>query len=393
MEWKDKDVIKVVTGVRRCGKSTILSQYENEIRTRFKISDEQIITYDFNDDELSKMSESELHKQIIVRSNKNKVNYLFLDEIQEIKDFEKCVISLYSNKKIKFDIYLTGSNSKMFSSSLATLFTGRNQEIRVYPLSFSEFYNYAKENTKLDRIEIFNTYMELGGMPIILNELNNTKNAKARLSSVLFDSINKDVKNRHHIKTFPEFSRFTQYVYENIGHIMSTRSISAYIKSNNSSRTSHKTIDRYLGWLCEALLLYKVDFFNTTGKRILQTSGKYYSVDNGIRNAQNNFNMTNDGSLLENIVYIELLRRGYSVTVGKLRDGREIDFVAVNGNQTTYFQVTQSLNSPTVREREIGNLRSIKNSFRKIVLSQFDRNEISADGIQIINLIDWLLEE
>jgi predicted AAA+ superfamily ATPase len=244
---KDKPFIKVITGVRRCGKSTILKQYRNLLVEQYKISKSNIISYDFNEPKFSQYSYMKLYKEIVKKSNKTQINYIFLDEIQEIDKFEKCVIGLYEHKKIKFDIYLTGSNSKMFSSSLASLLTGRNIEINIFPLSFKEYYEFAQKQLGANnRHIIFQYYLKYGGLPIIIPIFNDNKTVERALSAVLKDSVDKDVKTRHEIRNYPEFLRLANYILENIGQDFSTRSISNYLKSNNLSKTSHHTVDTYL---------------------------------------------------------------------------------------------------------------------------------------------------
>lgn len=392
---KDKPFIKVITGVRRCGKSTILRQYRNLLVEQYKISKSNIISYDFNEPEFSQYSYMKLYKEIIRKSNKMQINYIFLDEIQEIDEFEKCVIGLFEHKKIKFDIYLTGSNSKMFSSSLASLLTGRNIEINIFPLSFKEYYEFAQRQIGTNnRYAIFQYYLKYGGLPIIIPIFNDSKTIERALSAVLKDSVDKDVKTRHEIRNYPEFLRLANYILENIGQDFSTRSISNYLKSNNLSKISHHTVDIYLSWMCEALILYKVNIYKISGlngKKTLDILGKFYCVDSGIRNAQLDFNSINTGSQLENIVFIELLRRKYKVVSGRLYDGRGIDFIAEKTGHKMFIQVTNHINKDN-EESEIGNLRSITINKDKIVLSLEDMNHETNDGIKIINLIDWLLD-
>ncbi|MDR2846788.1 MAG: ATP-binding protein [Mycoplasmataceae bacterium] len=393
IEWKDKHFIKVITGVRRSGKSTILNQFKTKIIKDFKVNKNQIISYDFNDLILSQLKYLELYKDIISKSSKNIINYVFLDEIQEIENFEKVVISLFENKEYKYDIYITGSNSKMFSSNLSTLFTGRNIEIKVFPLSFKEFYGCAKDILKNnDKTSIFNKYLNYGGLPIILESLDNNKEIEKILSTVFDDTVQRDIHLRHSIKKIRDFENFAKYVYFNIGSTISTINVSNYIKTNNKTKIAHTTIERYLKWLEESLLIYRTDFYHIGGKKLLQKSAKYYSVDTGIRNAESKFEISNKGFLLENIVFLELLRNDYKVFVGTLRDG-EIDFVCEKNNIKTYIQVTTTLETKEIIEREYGNLKKIHDSNKKIVIS-LEQNEGTDDfGIESKNIINWLLAE
>jgi predicted AAA+ superfamily ATPase len=240
-------VIKVITGVRRSGKSTILEQYIHCLKNEYLVNEEQIQTYNFNDMMFDKTSYESLYTMIVNKADKKAINYIFLDEVQEIENFEKAIIALFENKSIKFDIYITGSNSKMFSSSLATLFTGRNQEIKIYPLSFAEIYTYLKGVLKIDdRYILFQFYLKYGGLPIIIDVIKNEKLIRERLSSVLHDTVNKDVKERYTLRNFSEFIRICSYAFDNIGSVFSTTNISNYINSNNKTKITHKTVERYL---------------------------------------------------------------------------------------------------------------------------------------------------
>jgi predicted AAA+ superfamily ATPase len=292
IDLKDNHYIKVITGVRRCGKSTLLEQYKTYL-IKTGISTEQIISYDFNDIKLAQMNYEVLHDEIIKKAVPNKVSYLFLDEIQEIDKFEKCVISLFENKLIKFDICIAGSNSKMFSEQLATLFTGRNLEIKVLPFSFMEFLEYYKENSMDSDYSIkkvFEIYMKYGGLPILLESLENDEYKEEKLSKILSDTIQKDIKTRHAIKNVNEFNRIARFVLSESGKEISATKTANYLRTNEKSKISNITVGKYLDYLQQALLLYKADLFNIQGRRLLKTTAKYYAVDSGIKNVQNKFN-------------------------------------------------------------------------------------------------------
>jgi predicted AAA+ superfamily ATPase len=245
--YKDKHIIKIITGVRRAGKSTILEQYKRFIVEKYQINLDQIISYDFNDLRFRNLSYKELYSQIIQKSKNDSINYVFLDEVQDIKKFEECVISLYENKKYKFDIYITGSNSRMFSSGLATLFTGRNVEIKVYPLSFKEYYQYLYEEYKIyDKYKTFNLFLQYGSLPICLDSIDSPDVMKTKITSVIKDSIQKDIFYRHSIRNVDDFNRIVKYLLMNIGQPISTTSISNTINSHNRNLISAKTIDRYI---------------------------------------------------------------------------------------------------------------------------------------------------
>jgi predicted AAA+ superfamily ATPase len=377
----------VITGVRRSGKSTILRQYKNFLVKTKGIPKHQVLMINFTDDANSSFTHHTLLKHIRNITRKNRKTYLFLDEIQMIDNFEQAVISLFNSGK--YDIYITGSNSKMFSASLATLFTGRNIEIKVYPLSFAEYLPYAKKILKSnDKRSLFEKYLKYGGLPIILEVLDNDKAIEKILSTVFYDTVQKDIRFRYSIKRYDDFENFSKFVYENVGTIISTVNISNYIRSNNKTQIAHTTVERYLKWLEEASLIYRVRFFNIRGKKVLQKSSKYYSVDTGLRNAESKFVSSFRGALLENIVLIELLRRDYRVTIGTLRGKNEIDFVAEKNNVITYIQVADTIESIQTRNREYGNLKKIGDSNKKIVLSMQEQEGVDANGIESINLIN-----
>jgi predicted AAA+ superfamily ATPase len=245
--YKDKHIIKIITGVRRSGKSTILEQYKRFIIQKYQIIVGQIISYDFNDLRLRELNYKELYDQVVGSAKANLINYVFLDEVQDIKRFEECVISLYENKEYKFDIYITGSNSRMFSSHLATLFTGRNVEIKVYPLSFNEYYQYLREEYNInDKYKIFDLFMQYGSLPICLDSINEPQVMKTKISSVIKDSIQKDILHRHSVRNVADFNRIVKYLLMNIGQSLSTTSITNTINSHNKNLISSKTIDRYI---------------------------------------------------------------------------------------------------------------------------------------------------
>jgi predicted AAA+ superfamily ATPase len=233
------------------------------LKTKFAIENKQVIYYDFSDPLLDDVNYKLLYEEILNKSQPNDINYIFLDEIQEVKNFEKCVIGLFENKTFRFDIYLTGSNSKMLSSELATLFTGRYQEIKIYPLSFSEYLLVVSNILqKFDKHDLFNQYLLYGGLPGIIEVIKDTTLIQKKVNKVIDDVINKDIKKRHKLRitNAPEFDRICKFLFENIGGVISIENIEKYLKSNNKSRISANTIDRYLAWLCEALLIYRVNY-------------------------------------------------------------------------------------------------------------------------------------
>ncbi|MDR2568175.1 MAG: ATP-binding protein [Mycoplasmataceae bacterium] len=391
----NKKVIKVITGIRRVGKSTLLEQYKIHLLKENKITTNQMFSFDFNDIKLRKLSYEQLYDLIIAQANSEKTNYLFLDEVQEIKNFEHCIISLFENKQYKFDIYITGSNSKMFSSKLATLFTGRNVEIKVYPLSFKEYFEFVKMNYNIhDKYQVFEKYLKYGGLPICLDSFNQPLAIETKLLSLINDAIEKDIFSRHKVENVNEFKKILKYLIVNIGQPISTTNIANTIKSNNKSIVSAKTIDRYIDWISEAILIYRCYFYSFSTKSILNTAGKVYAADTGIKNSMLNFEINNRGSLLENIVYLELLRRkNKTIFVGKTKQNKEIDFIVENGSIKVYYQICENFSETTTQEREISSFSSVKDSYQKYILILYGEEKTTKNGIKIINIIDWLLNE
>jgi predicted AAA+ superfamily ATPase len=239
--------IKIITGTRRSGKSTILEQFKDILKTKYLIQSNQIISYDFNDIKLKKHTYESLYDEILNKASNTKTNYVFLDEIQEINKFEECVISLFENKDYKFDIYLTGSNSKLFSSSLATKFTGRNLEIKVYPFSFNEYILFAKTNgITLSKSKLFERYIKYGSLPIILDVFLYDEVVSSRIKTVLLDSVSKDILERHKIRNTADFKRITKYLFDHIGQLINIIKLANYINSNNQTKISARSIDRYI---------------------------------------------------------------------------------------------------------------------------------------------------
>lgn len=395
--WKDQHFIKIITGIRRSGKSTILKQYKNSLSEKFKINNKQIQIYDFNDKSLvSQFSWESLTNSIISKSIKNKINYLFLDEIQEIKKFEKCVITLFEHKKIKYDIVITGSNSKLFSDELATFFTGRHIDLDVYPFSFNEFMEYLKiNNMNINQTNAFDMYVQFGGLPIILNLLNNEEKIKQILNKVLDDVVNKDVLQRHRsISNASEFKRIANFIFDNNAKQTSTLSIMKKLNTINKSFITDKTVDSYIKWMIDANLIYRSDYYDIRGKRLLETTGRYFAVDIGIRNANVKFNR-DMGFCLENIAFLEFKRMGCKIYGQKISNGAEIDFVVEREKIKKYIQVTEKITKSN-QNSEIGNLilaseEALKNGFEKIVLTLNNPSSMTDNGVRIINLIDWLL--
>ena len=381
----DGELIKVMTGIRRSGKSVMLELIRDELVTR-GINSDQFIVYNFEDMRNAHLcTANTLHDEISSRiKNIAGKAYLFFDEIQEVTNWEKCINSF----RVEFDcdIYITGSNAKLLSGELATYLSGRYVEFVIYPFSFSEFLELNNESKEL----AFRKYLSLGGMPF-LSKLNYEQDACLQYLNDVYNSlVLKDIVKRNSIRDVDLLERIMTYIIANIGQPFSATSISKYFKSENRA-VSPETVLNYLKSCEESFLLYRVKRQDIVGKKILTINEKYYIADHGIREAVYGKNFTDMNLVLENIVFLELLRRGYNVTVGKTPT-QEIDFIAENGNKQIYIQVAYLLASPETIEREFGAYKSIRDNFPKYVLS-LDEFDMSRDGIIHRNVRDFLLDQ
>lgn len=393
-QWKDEQVIKVVTGIRRCGKSTLLTQYQEWLKTE-GITDDQIISVNFEELEYEELLDyKKLYYYLKERLAENKTTYIFLDEIQNVINFEKVVDSLYVKPNI--DIYITGSNSYLLSGDLATLLTGRYVEIKMLPLSFKEFLALTGMDTERGLTE----YLQNGGLPYIAVMDRTTEKTDIYLEGIYNTVIIKDIEERQSRKEKDPTKRkitdisllktIAKFLASTIGSPVSVRSITNYLISNGR-KVSPNTVSDYVEALTESFVFYPVERFDVVGKQLLKANKKYYIVDMGIRNhilPRRNYDI---GFSLENIVYLELLRRGYRVTVGKAGN-TEVDFVAEKQGTYTYFQVTADMTAKETFDREMKPFENIRDNYEKIILAA-DRLSIgNYNGIKVENLIDWLLE-
>ncbi len=383
---KDKQLIKVITGIRRCGKSTLFKLYQDYL-LKNGISKEQIQMINFEDIINEDLQDyKKLYKHILDNSVKDKKNYIFLDEIQNVPQFQKTVDSLYI--KDNFDIYITGSNAYLLSGELATLLSGRYIEIQMLPLSFKEYISSFEGNTNTQ--QLFAKYLENGSFPYILqiqNELNVKKDyLKAILDSILI----KDVIARNKISNVDELHRILRFMFDNIGNICSIKKISDTMTSAGF-KIVPKTVEKYITSLIESFVLYSVSRYDIKGKQYLQSGEKYYIADTGLRNTLLNKN-SDVGRLIENTVYLELIRRGYQVFIGKTNT-TEVDFVANKDNETVYFQVAQTILAEDILNRELKPLQNIKDNYPKYLLTLDYLPQTDYNGIKQINIIDWLLDK
>ncbi|WP_270396121.1 ATP-binding protein [Catenibacterium mitsuokai] len=390
LSWKDQSIIKVLTGIRRCGKSTILKLYQEYLLNN-GIDPSQIISINFEELEYEDLQDyKKLYQYIKDRLVENKMVYIFLDEIQNVPSYEKVVDSLHVKENI--DIYITGSNSYIFSGQLATYLSGRYIEIPVLPLSFKEVYN-----PQTNKEEAFQKYIKTGGFPYINQIQLLNEQIDMYLEGIYNTVIVKDIEeriNRKNSKSVTDIAllkAISKYLSSVVGSPVSIRSITNYFKSNKRT-TSPNTISNYVEALCESYLYYPVEVMDISGKEVLKSNKKYYIVDPGIRNYILPKQFYDLGFTIENIVYLELLRRRYNVNIG--RNGRtEIDFIAKRNDVYTYIQVTASLVDENTFNREIRPLQQIEDNYEKIILT-LDRYTLgNYEGIKVINIIDWLLEE
>lgn len=390
LSWKDQSIIKVLTGIRRCGKSTILKLYQEYLLNN-GIDPSQIISINFEELEYEDLQDyKKLYQYIKNRLVENKMMYIFLDEIQNVPSYEKVVDSLHVKENI--DIYITGSNSYIFSGQLATYLSGRYIEIPVLPLSFKEVYN-----PQTNKEEAFQKYIKTGGFPYIHRIQLLNEQIDMYLEGIYNTVIVKDIEeriNRKNSKSVTDIAllkAISKYLSSVVGSPVSIRSITNYFKSNERT-TSPNTISNYVEALCESYLYYPVEVMDVSGKEVLKSNKKYYIVDPGIRNYILPKQFYDLGFTIENIVYLELLRRRYNVNIG--RNGRtEVDFIAKRNDVYTYIQVTASLVDENTFNREIRPLKQIKDNYEKIILT-LDRYTLgNYEGIKVINIIDWLLEE
>ena len=387
----DKDVIKVLTGIRRSGKSVMLKLLMEELKN-IGINENQFIYINFENLKYRNLKNYERLYDFILNKvdDKYKSYYIFLDEIQEVEEWERCVNSLRVDEDFNFDIYITGSNAKLLSGELSTYLAGRYIEFVVYPFSFKEFFEIMKEkNKEIDLKEAFQDYVKFGGMPFLHNLDYNFEASMQYLQDLYASIILKDITQRNNIRDTDLLERIINYVVMNIGNTFSATSISKFFKSENR-KVATETILNYIKACEEAFLVYRVARNDLLGKKILNVNEKYYIADHGIREAIMENNQKNINQVLENIVYFEMLRRGYNVKIGKV-DNLEVDFVCKKNDETIYIQVSYLLASEDTKEREFSVLENIKDNYPKYVLSM-DEFDMSRNGIKHVNLIEFLIK-
>lgn len=375
--------IKVITGVRRSGKSKLLEAFKEYIETEY--ADYNIIHINFNLPEFDHLLEYKpLYEYIKSQYSKDKQNFVLIDEVQMCQDFEKAINGLHATEQ--YDIYITGSNAFLLSSDLATLFTGRTFEIKVYPFSFREYmqyFNYSDKFTAVDK------YMIEGGMAG--SYLYKDQEAKFDYIADVFDTlIVRDIRKKYKIRNMQLMDRIVDFLMDNISNLSSARSITNTL-SSIKEKVNHVTISSYMQYLCNAFAFYKIRRYDIKGKKYLSSNDKYYLSDHTFRYAKLGTKNMDYGRVIENIVAIELLRRGYEVYVGVLYK-KEIDFVAIKRNEKIYIQVSDNISDEKTFEREVSPLLQIKDAYPKMVIARTHHDEYQYEGIRIVDIADWLLD-
>ena len=392
--WKDEQQIKVVTGIRRCGKSVLLEQYQQRLLAE-GVAPEQIISINFENLDYEPLKDyMELYRYLKERLCTDKMTYIFLDEVQEVPAFEKVVDSL--SIKDQVDIYITGSNAYMLSSELATLLSGRYTEIKMLPFSFREYI----AQTGLPKEEAFAEFMKTGGIPYVAAMNRTDEKVDQYLEGIYNTVIVKDIEQRQlrkekegntrKITDIALLKNIARYLASVIGSPVSMKSITNYLTSSGR-KISQNTVSDYVGALKESFIFYSVERFDIVGKQLLKINNKLYMVDMGIRNHILPRKRYDLGFTIENIVFLELMRKGYKINIGKY-GATEVDFVVQKEGVLTYYQVTADMTAKETFEREMKPLRSIPDNYEKVVLTLDHFSLGNYDGIKIVNVIDWLLE-
>ena len=387
MRYADAPFVKILTGVRRCGKSTILKMIMEELKKR-GISDKQLLSYRFDSMEYEDMTAKEMFNEIKSKLCDGEKTYLFLDEVQEIKHWEKVVNSLASDYDV--DIYVTGSNSRMMSSEIETYLTGRYIAFRIYTLSFSEYLTFKKEysDVKAPREELAE-YIRLGGFPATHLQKYSEDEVYTIVRDIYNSTIFSDIVKRNQVRKVDQLERIVKFAFDNVGKTFSAKSISDYLRSERRT-IDNETVYSYLEKLENAYILYRCSRYDIQGKELLKTQEKFYLADTALRYSVLGFTMTSVAAMLENVVYLELRRRGYSVNIGKTPDG-EIDFIAKKQSEKLYVQVTREITSPETEQREYSRLLEIRDNYPKYLLTTDNFAGGNYEGIKTMHVADFLL--
>lgn len=385
INFRDKQLIKVVTGIRRCGKSTLFELYKDYL-SKNGVEDNQIISINFESADFYDVNDFRaLYHEVESRLNPDRMNYVFLDEVQLVSGFQRACDSLYILKNV--DLYITGSNAGLLSGELATLLSGRYVEIKMLPLSFKEYVSVTGEN---DLSRKYRDYLMNSSFPYTL-ELNKRKDILAYLDGIYTSIVLKDIVKRRNVSDVAVLESVIRFMFDNIGNLCSATKIANTLKSGGKGASVH-TVDNYLNALCESFVLYKVGRYDIKGKQLLQTQEKYYLADIGLRYYLLGTKPADMGHILENIVYLELLRRGYEIYVGR-QDNAEVDFIAVNDSGTEYYQAALTVRDENTLKRELTPLDSISDHNPKYLLTLDDDPPASYNGIRRLNALEWLLDK
>ena len=390
MAYTDTPFVKVLTGIRRCGKSTILKMIMEKLQNERGISADQIVSMRFDSMEYEDMTAKQMFADVKAKLSENKKTYLFLDEVQEIEGWEKVVNSLASDYDV--DLYVTGSNSRMMSSEISTYLTGRYVSFRIFPLSFEEYLTFRREYTEVKDVHAeLADYIRLGGFPATHLRDYSQDEVYTIVRDIYNSTIFSDIVRRNQIRKVDQLERVVKYTFSNVGNTFSAKSISDYLKSEHR-KIDNETVYSYLEKLEKAYLLHRCSRYNLQGKEILKTQEKFYLADTALRYSVLGYNPDSVASSLENVVYLELCRRGYEVNIGKTADG-EVDFVAQRQGEKLYVQVTQEIRSEKTERREYDRLLEIKDNYPKYVLRTDEFAGGNYEGIKSMHVADFLLSK
>ena len=384
--YRDVPLVKILAGIRRCGKSTILEMLRDDL-LKSGIDADHIISMRYTSEDYDDgMTDKDMYQGIKERMTDDGRYYLLLDEVQEIAGWEKAVNSLLENADT--DIYVTGSNSKLMASEISTYLTGRYVSIPVYTLSFSEYLEFKKSDSRPQK-ELLSEYLRMGGFPIVALGNFDERSSYQIVEGIYNSVINNDITKRHHVTNFDLFNRVVKYIVENVGKTFSANAIAKFLKSEGRS-LSVEAVYNYLNWLEKAFVIYRCQRYDLQGKSVLKTQEKFYLADASLKYCMMGFNPKSLAAMLENIVYFELRRRGYEVYIGK-NETKEIDFVAVRRDERIYVQVCRSL--PEEADRETVNLLEIKDHYPKYVVTLDEFASGNINGVKIVHLADFLLRD
>ena len=389
MAFTDTPFVKVLTGVRRCGKSTIMQMIMDELRKK-GIRDERIVSYRFDSMEYEGMTAKQLYEMLKAQLSNTEKTYLFLDEVQEISSWEKTVNSI--NTDFNVDIYVTGSNSRMMSSEISTYLTGRYVSFRIFTLSFQEYLTFKNQYGEVEDIhkELVN-YIKYGGFPAIHLQEHPLDNAYTIVRDIYNSTIFSDIVKRNQVRKVDQLERVVKFVFDNVGKTFSAKSISDYIKSEHRT-IDNETVYNYLEKLESAYILHRCSRYDVQGKELLKTQEKFYLADSSFKYSVLGYNDQSVAAMLENVVYLELLRRGYEVCIGKTPNG-EIDFIATRQNDKLYIQITKEIKSEKTEKREYDRLLEINDNYPKYLLTTDDFAGGNYQGIKTMHIADFLLSK